>query len=55
MDNGIKEVNHKRYGHLKSWKCILALSIVIIFAVLSYNAGANVGDDIGEFIYNLTH
>ena len=60
MDN-YKAVAEKQLVELKTQeekankKVIYLVIVLLIMLVLSFLAGINIGEDIGIFIYNLTH
>ncbi len=46
---------NKKAGLTKSGKVILALTIFIIMLSFAWLAGISIGEDLGEFIYNIMH
>lgn len=45
----------KKTGLTKRGKVLLALTIFVIMLLLACFAGVRIGDDLGEFIYNIMH
>ncbi len=45
----------KKTGSTKKGKVFLALAIFVIMLLFACFAGVSIGDDLGEFIYNITH
>ncbi len=45
----------KKPGLTKRSKVFLAITIFVIMLLFAYFAGASIGEDLGEFIYNIKH
>ncbi len=46
---------NKKAGLTKSGKVILALTIFVVMLSFAWLAGISIGEDLGEFIYNIMH
>ncbi len=45
----------KKTGLTKRGEVLLVLTISVIMLLFAWSAGASVGEDLGEFIYNIMH
>ncbi len=58
-EKGVRAYNtvseDKKTGLTKRGKVFLAITIFVIMLLFAYFAGASIGEDLGEFIYNIKH
>lgn len=50
-----KNLIEMRKKEEKAKKVVFFVSGLLIMILLSWNAGASIGEDLGEFFYNITH